>query len=677
MKHIYLLFFSLMCVGLAHAGAVSVPANDACSGAVTVTCGNTYSGTTVNSTTTGETALPSCSSTSPTAGGVWYVFAGDGSTVTASLCSGTSYDSKLNVYSGSGCASLTSCVASNDDGCSTQSTVTFATTTGTSYYILVNGYSSATGTFSLGITCCTPGIPACATLNSPANGATGVAQCSSLSWTAPVTSGCTGVNSYDVYYGTTNPPPFYLNTTSTSLPVTTSPSTAYYWEIRPRNSSGAAASCTIRSFTSSATGNPQYTLVDDASSPSPYTCVNLTTTTNDQRGCAWDMNSTLNFASDFSYDFTVNLGSSDAGADGMAFVMQNDPQGRCKCGTPGGSVGAGGILNSVVVEIDTYLNYEDRDDFNTGFIGCTGTEDPDHLDIWYGGVINPNLDGNCDATAAGERPAVASAVRLKNGASNYNIENGANHILRISWSAATGMLTATVLNTALTTIYGTISATFNPVTVFGTNTPYFGFTASTGGLNNSQSFCNPSILLPVELISFNNYCFENYRKIYWSAASENNNAFFTLERSTDGIDFDVFKVIPSEGLKSGQSDYEVLDQDVVDRTVYYRLSQTDYNGVTKTFDVIVSGCAETQNELSIEHLTQHDSQLQMAFNAVNGQEHRLLVCDYTGRIIAENILVPVKGLNHSEFDIARLGTGIYLIQVISGEQKVTRKFFKE
>ena len=57
-----------------------------------------------------------------------------------------------------------------------------------------------------------------------------------------------------------------------------------------------------------------------------------------------------------------------------------------------GSLGAGGITNSLIVEIDTYLNYEDRDDFNTNFIGCSGTEDPDHLDLWYNGNINPNLD---------------------------------------------------------------------------------------------------------------------------------------------------------------------------------------------------------------------------------------------------------------------------------------------
>jgi hypothetical protein len=658
-------------------GGGGTPANDACSNAVAVTCGNSYSGTTVNSTTTGETTLPACG-TAPTAGGVWYVYTGNGSTVTAALCSGTSYDTKINVYSGSGCgASLASCVTSNDDGCGVQSTVTFVTAVGTNYYILVNGFSSATGTFSLGITCCTPGVPACATLNSPADGATGVAQCGSLTWTAPATSGCTSVDSYDVYFGTVNPPPFYSNTTATSLAVSTNASTVYYWQIRPKNSSGSAAGCTVRSFTSAASGNPQYTMVDDAASPSPYNCVSLTTNTNDQRGCAWDMNSVLNFGANFSYDFTVNLGSSDAGADGMAFVMQNDPQGRCKCGTAGGSLGAGGILNSVIVEIDTYLNYEDRDDFSTNFIGCSGAEDPDHLDIWLGGTINPNLDFSCDATGAGERPATPVAVRLQNGGSNYNIENGLNHILRISWTSGTNTLTAAIMNTALTTTYGTISSTFNPLTVFGTNTPYFGFTASTGGLNNSQSFCNPAILLPVELMSFNTYCYENYRKIYWSTASENDNAFFTLERSVDGIHFEVLEVIAPPGIKTSHADYEVLDQEQLSGTVYYRLSQTDHNGISQTFDVIASSCQEKNLQLGIENLSQHGNELHLEYNTAGEAGHRLGIYDYTGRIVMEKDLSPEKGLNAEKIQVGSLSAGMYMVHLFSGEQKVTRKFYKE
>lgn len=658
--------------------AVSNPSgggsNETCAGAISVICGGSYTGTTIGASTTGETALPACG-TSPSAPGVWYVFTGDGSTVTASMCSATSYDSKINVYSGTSCGTISTCVASNDDGCGTASTVTFSTSVGLNYYILVNGYSSATGTFSLDITCCTPGIPACATLNSPANAAVGVAQCSSLTWTAPALGACGTLDSYDVYFGTTNPPPFYANTTSTTYPITTSPSTVYYWQIRPKNSSGSAVGCTIRSFTSSAAGNPQYTMVDDATSPAPYSCVQLTSTVNDQRGCAWDLNSTLNFSSNFSYDFTVNLGNSDAGADGLAFVMQNDPQGRCKCGTTGGALGAGGILNSVIVEIDTYINTEDRDDFSTGFIGCGGSEDPDHLDIWYGGNINPDTDFNCNATGAGERPATPSAVRLQNGGSNYNIENGNNHILRIAWNAGTSTLTATVLNTALTTTYGVINSSFNPMTVFGTNSPYFGFTASTGGLNNTQSFCNPAVLLPVELIDFSTFCYENSRKIHWSTASENNNDFFTLEKSIDGLTYDLVQNFEAALVKNTINEYVFEDFDLSNEQTYYRLSQTDLNGVRKTFDPIVSDCFGKTKKLNLEYVNYVSDELDVQISVAHNSENTISIYDLSGKLIAERTLELNKGKNKISLKNLNLNSGIYFIHVGNDLEQSSRRFF--
>ncbi len=130
------------------------PANDFCTGAIAVTCGNTYAGSTATATTTGDPT--SFCGTTPGAAGVWYSFAGNGDYVDASLC-GSAYDTKINIYSGS-CANLT-CIDGNDNsGCGLQSVIDFPTGVGTTYYILVNG-NGATGAYSLKITCTVPVVP--------------------------------------------------------------------------------------------------------------------------------------------------------------------------------------------------------------------------------------------------------------------------------------------------------------------------------------------------------------------------------------------------------------------------------------------------------------------------------------------------------------------------------------
>ncbi|MFZ1785937.1 MAG: reprolysin-like metallopeptidase [Ferruginibacter sp.] len=133
-----------------------VPTNDDCANAISIGCGQSISGTTVGQTID---VVPTCVTTLSSAPGVWYKFTGDGYSNTLSLCAGTSYDSKIGVFTGT-CAALV-CVTGNDDFCGLQSQVTFTTTLGTNYLVLVTGFSTATGPFTLTRTCAGPANDAC------------------------------------------------------------------------------------------------------------------------------------------------------------------------------------------------------------------------------------------------------------------------------------------------------------------------------------------------------------------------------------------------------------------------------------------------------------------------------------------------------------------------------------
>jgi hypothetical protein len=136
--------------------APTAPANDLVCNSTFISCGQTLSGTTVNATNsgTGEGGFCSVSQTQP---GVWYVIPGNGQIMTANLCA-TAWDSKISVFSGAGCGSLT-CVGGNDDfgpSCASSSaSFSWSSVVGTNYYILVHGYS-ASSSFSINLTCVAP-----------------------------------------------------------------------------------------------------------------------------------------------------------------------------------------------------------------------------------------------------------------------------------------------------------------------------------------------------------------------------------------------------------------------------------------------------------------------------------------------------------------------------------------
>ncbi|MDC8005150.1 T9SS type A sorting domain-containing protein [Aureisphaera galaxeae] len=134
------------------------PANDLCENAVPINCGDMIMGTTIDATDD-TAAAPDCDTTT-SAPGVWYVFddtSGFAADIFITTCSAnTDYDTKISVYTGDCGAPPLTCVVGNDDdpNCTDfQSSVSFQSDGATTYYILVHGFSGATGNFELSMTC--------------------------------------------------------------------------------------------------------------------------------------------------------------------------------------------------------------------------------------------------------------------------------------------------------------------------------------------------------------------------------------------------------------------------------------------------------------------------------------------------------------------------------------------
>ena len=119
---------------------------DDCAGAIAVSCGDSVVGETITATDSGGNSAPD----------VFYKFTGSGSSqlVTISLCGGgTDYDSALRVFDD---CDLLNEIAFNDDFCGLQSEVTFVSDGTSTYYIMVEGFGSSSGNFSLDVTCQDP-----------------------------------------------------------------------------------------------------------------------------------------------------------------------------------------------------------------------------------------------------------------------------------------------------------------------------------------------------------------------------------------------------------------------------------------------------------------------------------------------------------------------------------------
>ena len=84
--------------------------------------------------------------------------------------------------------------------------------------------------------------------------------------------------------------------------------------------------------------------------------------------------------------------------------------------------------------------------------------------------------------------------------------------------------------------------------------------------------------MPIELITFTGEKQERSNLLKWNTIKETNNDYFTLEKTVDGIIYDVVGTINGAGNSNILNDYQLYDYNFEKTINYYRLRQTDFDG---------------------------------------------------------------------------------------------------
>lgn len=84
--------------------------------------------------------------------------------------------------------------------------------------------------------------------------------------------------------------------------------------------------------------------------------------------------------------------------------------------------------------------------------------------------------------------------------------------------------------------------------------------------------------LPIELLSFSATELQNEIYLSWTTASEDNNSYFSIERSENGEVFNSIAEIDGAGNSNTIRKYRYTDKTPLDGRSYYRLKQVDFNG---------------------------------------------------------------------------------------------------
>ena len=93
------------------------------------------------------------------------------------------------------------------------------------------------------------------------------------------------------------------------------------------------------------------------------------------------------------------------------------------------------------------------------------------------------------------------------------------------------------------------------------------------------------VTLPVELLYFNLSSTGRGININWATSIELNNDYFQIERSKDGVNFDVINTTPGAGNSNEVIEYSTIDFPDAEGLIFYRMTQVDFDGASEQFEI--------------------------------------------------------------------------------------------
>lgn len=184
---------------------------------------------------------------------------------------------------------------------------------------------------------------------------------------------------------------------------------------------------------------------------------------------------------------------------------------------------------------------------------------------------------------------------------------------------------------------------------------------------NGLSTFSPWILssliapLPIELLDVSVRCNNLNRTLYWSTASEKNNDFFTIEKSSDGKNFHVIGTVKGAGNSSSIKNYFFTDPSLnLLETVYYRLSQTDYNTITKVCRTFISEPCNGGNQV-IDIFNTSNGSIYVKAENLNFDYGQIDITDLLGRKVLQQDIEVIDGGVFTEVNCSDLPGSYYIL----------------
>jgi hypothetical protein len=188
------------------------------------------------------------------------------------------------------------------------------------------------------------------------------------------------------------------------------------------------------------------------------------------------------------------------------------------------------------------------------------------------------------------------------------------------------------------------------------------FTIGTMNLNLSP--------LPVELTRFGcRKTSDNQVQLTWSTASEDNNDYFTVERSADAKNYVAIAKVKGGGNSYVPLHYSSMDNSPLLGTSFYRIKQTDFNGMSKYSKACVVNNLKSQE---VGDVMIYPNPTNAIINIDLGETvaRKIIIISSHGEVVYST---NASEQNKLKVDMSAFADGIYMVQIQTADSRMINR----
>lgn len=185
----------------------------------------------------------------------------------------------------------------------------------------------------------------------------------------------------------------------------------------------------------------------------------------------------------------------------------------------------------------------------------------------------------------------------------------------------------------------------------------------------SVSGTNP---LPIGLLTFEAKVCENSVCLDWVTVTEIENDYFTIEKSTDGLNWDGFKNVAGAGNSNSILTYKSMDESPYLGVSYYRLKQTDFNSDFMYSEIRAVDFFDNSKDLGLS-IYPNPAISDVTIIGQPSEINQLKIYNSYGQEITSIVNFTRVSKSHLLIDISTLLPGVYFVNTTNNNGLIVKQ----